>query len=171
MNNLVQTTISFIQAHQAWAFLLVLALAFCESFAFVSLLVPATAILLGVGALIAAAELAFWPIWAGAVLGATAGDWLAYDLSFRARHQVDRFRAHRGDLKALKDAIALFERWGMMAVFVGRFFGPLRAIVPIAAGVCAMPWLKFQIANVASALVWATAVLTPGFLGVRWLVG
>jgi len=171
MSNLIQSTISFIQTHQNWGFLIVFALAFCESFAFVSLLVPATAILFGAGALIATAELDFWPMWAGAVLGAIAGDWLAYDLSFRARDYVDRFRTRRVDPKALNDAIALFRRWGMMAVFAGRFLGPLRAIVPIAAGVCAMPWLKFQIANVTSALVWATAILTPGFLGVRWLTG
>jgi membrane protein DedA with SNARE-associated domain len=65
----------------------------------------------------------------------------------------------------------LVGRWGMIAVFAGRFFGPLRAVVPIAAGICAMPWLNFQIANVASALVWAGAILTPGFLGARWLIG
>jgi membrane protein DedA with SNARE-associated domain len=34
-----------------------------------------------------------------------------------------------------------------------------------------MPWWKFQLANVASALLWATGVLTPGFLSLRWLVG
>jgi len=65
----------------------------------------------------------------------------------------------------------LIGRWGMLAVFVGRFFGPLRAVVPIAAGICEMPWWKFQVANVASALLWASAILTPGLLGVRWLVG
>jgi len=34
-----------------------------------------------------------------------------------------------------------------------------------------MPWLKFQGANVASALVWATGILAPGAIGMRWLVG
>jgi hypothetical protein len=35
----------------------------------------------------------------------------------------------------------------------------------------AMPWLKFQIANFASAVLWATGILTPGFVGARWLLG
>jgi membrane protein DedA with SNARE-associated domain len=58
----------------------------------------------------------------------------------------------------------------MIAVFVGRFLGPFRAIVPIAAGPQAMPWPKFQISNVVSAILWAAGILAPGFAGVRWLV-
>jgi membrane protein DedA with SNARE-associated domain len=34
-----------------------------------------------------------------------------------------------------------------------------------------MQWWKFQIANLASAPVWATGILTPGFFGARWLMG
>src|ERR1700721_3122965 len=82
MDNLVRSTIAFVQDHQAWGVPIVFVLAFCESFAFVSLLVPATGILLGVGGLIAAAELGFWPMWFAAALGAIVGDWLAYWLAF-----------------------------------------------------------------------------------------
>ncbi len=34
-----------------------------------------------------------------------------------------------------------------------------------------MSWLKFQIANVASAIIWATGILAPGAIGMRWLMG
>ena len=70
MDNLVRSTIALVQDHQPWAVPIVFVLAFCESFAFVSLLVPATGILLGVGGLIAAAELGFWPMWFAATFGA-----------------------------------------------------------------------------------------------------
>jgi membrane protein DedA with SNARE-associated domain len=56
-------------------------------------------------------------------------------------------------------------------VFAGRFFGPFRAVVPIVAGLYEMPQLYFQIANFASAVLWATGILTPGFLSMRWLMG
>ena len=62
-----------------------------------------------------------------------------------------------------------FERWGFWGVFFGRFLGPLRAAVPLVAGVCNMPQRWFQLANIASALVWATGILVPGaYLG-AWL--
>ena len=90
MENLTQSTIAFIQEHGRWGPPIVFALAFCKSFAFVSLLVPATGILLGVGGLIAAAGLHFWSIWLAAALGAIAGDWLAYSLAFHFKDRVTR---------------------------------------------------------------------------------
>ena len=171
MTDLVSPAIAFIRDHQVLGSAIVFLLAFCESFAFVSLLVPATGILLGIGALMTVFEVKFWPIWTAAVLGAIAGDWLAYDLSLRARTYLITTPWFARNSEAMSRGTEFVRRWGMLAVFAGRFFGPLRAIVPIAAGICAMPWLKFQIANVASALVWATAILTPGFFGMRWLVG
>jgi membrane protein DedA with SNARE-associated domain len=80
--------ISFVQDHRDLAPLVVFLLAFCESFAFVSLIVPATGILLGVGALVAAARFDFVPIWPSAAPGAIAGDWLAYALACQYKRQI-----------------------------------------------------------------------------------
>ena len=157
--------------HKSWVPTIVFLLAFCESFAFVSLAVPATAILFGVGALIAAAGLDYWVIWLSAVLGAISGDWLASDLALRFRERVLRIWPFPSHPELVARGIKFFNDWGMIAVFGGRFFGPFRAIVPIAAGLNTMPWLRFQLANAASALLWATGILTPGFLGMRWFFG
>ncbi len=64
---------------------------------------------------------------------------------------------------------AFFEKWGMPGAFIGRFFGPLRAVVPLVAGICGMPKKYFQIANVTSALIWAFGILAPGAFGIQWL--
>src|SRR5579862_9143748 len=61
--------LNIVRQHQVSAPALVFVLAFAESLAFVSLLLPATAILLGVGGLIGAADIAFWPIWWAAARG------------------------------------------------------------------------------------------------------
>ena len=44
----------------------------------------------------------------------------------------------------------------------GRFFGPLRAAVPLVAGIFGMPFWPFQIANFGSALLWAAVLLKLG---------
>jgi membrane protein DedA with SNARE-associated domain len=156
MDGLVRSTIAFMESHRAWAVPIVF--------------VPATAVLLGIGGLIAAAQFSFWPIWLAAVLGAIGGDWLAYWLALFFKDRVLQTwpLANHPDLVAR--SVAFFNKWGMLAVFVGRFFGPFRAVVPLIAGVNAMPWLNFQIANVASAALWAAGILLPGFIGVRWLM-
>ena len=54
---------------------------------------------------------------------------------------------------------------------VGRFFGPARAVVPLVAGMFGVARLPFQIANLASAVVWAFVLLAPGAGLVEWLKG
>jgi len=70
--------LTFVGQHAAWAPLLVAALAFCESLAFISLLFPASTALVAIGALIGAGALSFVPIWIAAAVGAALGDWLSY---------------------------------------------------------------------------------------------
>lgn len=161
--------LAFMKENQAWAAPIVFALAFAESLALVALLVPATVILWGVGALIGAAGLDFWPIWSAAALGAALGDWLSYWLGLHYHDQIARMWPIRNYPDLLPRGRRFFERWGALGVFGGRFIGPLRAAVPLAAGACEMPRGQFQLANWSSALVWATTTLTPGALGVEWL--
>ena len=61
--------VEFVRVHQAWAAPVVFALAFGESLAFISLLVPAWAALVGIGVLIASGNLNFWPIWVAGAIG------------------------------------------------------------------------------------------------------
>ena len=62
--------IDFVRDHQAWAAPIVFTLAFAESLAFISLLVPAWAALVGIGALIMSSGLSFWPVLVAGALGA-----------------------------------------------------------------------------------------------------
>ena len=64
------------------------------------------------------------------------------------------------------------KKWGIPGIFIGRFFGPLRAAVPLIAGIFEMPFWRFQLANFSSALVWAAVLLTLGdgiSVGLHWL--
>ncbi|MDN0076099.1 DedA family protein [Crenobacter sp. SG2303] len=171
LHELTTQTLDFVREHEAWAAPIVLVLAFGESLAFLSLLLPATAILLGVGVLIGKSGIAFWPIWSAAAVGAILGDWLSYWIGLKLEHRV----AHMWPLSKHPDLLPrghrLFERWGAAGVFAGRFFGPLRASVPLVAGICEMPAFTFQLVNVASGIAWATGILAPGAFGLRWLEG
>ena len=69
------------------------------------------------------------------------------------------------DPDAVGRSKAAFAKWGPGAVFVGHFFGPLRSIVFIAAGVAMMRPLRFQSVNVPGALIWAYAIPKSGEIG------
>ncbi|MBM3608473.1 MAG: DedA family protein [Alphaproteobacteria bacterium] len=152
-----------------WAAPIVFVMAFAESLAFVALLVPATVILWGVGAMIGATGIDFWPIWLAAAIGAGLGDWVSYWLGFHYHEQIARMWPLSKYPELMPKAKTFFEKWGAAGVFIGRFFGPLRAAVPLVAGAAQMPRVPFQIANWTSAFVWATVTLAPGAIGAEWL--
>ena len=64
----------------------------------------------------------------------------------------------------LSTGILFFQRHGGKSVFIGRFFGPIRAVVPLVAGIMQMRRDHFWLANVTSALVWAPMLLLAGDL-------
>src|SRR5712664_4558715 len=77
-NAFTQQIVEFARTHEVWAAPIIGALAFGESLAFISLLIPAWAILVALGTLIGTSGLNFWPIWVGGAVGAALGDWLSY---------------------------------------------------------------------------------------------
>jgi membrane protein DedA with SNARE-associated domain len=157
-----QHIVEFVRDNAVWAPPIVFALAFGESLAFISLLLPAWAALVAIGTLIGAGGVSFWPVWVAAALGAACGDWLSYWIGQKLEYSV----AHIWPLSKHPDLIPRGERfvkrWGMAGIFIGRFFGPLRAAVPLVAGIFEMPYWRFQIANFSSAFVWAAVLLTLG---------
>jgi membrane protein DedA with SNARE-associated domain len=166
--------VEFVKLHQNWAVPLMFALAFGESLAFISLLLPAWAALVAIGALVGAGSLSFFPVWVAGSVGAALGDWLSYWVGVKVGPAV----AHMWPLSRHPELIPKGERfvtrWGVYAIYIGRFFGPLRASVPLVAGIFRMPMTKFQIANFVSAFIWAAVLLTLGDAiqrGVKWMWG
>ena len=136
--------------------------AFGESFAFVSLLFPGTSLLIAAGALMAAGSLPYFPILAGAVIGAVLGDTVSFWIGHRFGGGIARVWPFTRSPELLPNGIRFFARHGGKSVFIGRFFGPMRAVIPLAAGVMRMPRGRFWFANVASAIVWAPMLLFAG---------
>ena len=168
--NLSHEIAGFVREHETWALPIVFALAFGESLAFVSLLLPATVALVAIGALIGASAISFVPIWIAASLGAALGDWLSYWLGVTFKHPIAQVWPLSRYPDLLPRGHKFVERFGIYAVFLGRFFGPLRAIVPLIAGILEMPYWPFQFANFTSAFLWAAVLLAPGTFGMRFLL-
>ena len=162
MEDFARALADFVREHQAWAAPIVLLLAFGESLAFISLLIPAWGALVAIGALIGASGISFWPVWLAGGIGAALGDWVSYWFGFRYKEQVAQMWPLSRYPEILPRGEVFVKKWGVPSIFIGRFFGPLRASVPLAAGIFEMSYWQFQIANFISALVWAAALLLFG---------
>jgi membrane protein DedA with SNARE-associated domain len=164
MDYLASQVLFFVKAHPEWAALIIGLVAFGESFVFLSLLFPGTAILIASGALIEAGILdPFSPVVAG-IVGAVLGDAISFWLGQKFGPLLSDVWPFRRHPERLENGISFFKRYGPSSVFIGRFFGPLRAVIPLAAGISHMPSRRFYMANVLSAIVWAPALVFSGDL-------
>ena len=150
------------QANPHWCFPIAFIVAFTESFVGLSVLIPGFAILVALGGVIGASDIGIFPAIAGAVLGALCGDVISWGLGLRYHHQILHVWPFRKFEAQLEKALHFFHRWGAWAVFIGRFLGPFRATVPLVAGMAELEFMPFMLANISSALIWATLLLAPG---------
>src|SRR6266853_4367584 len=162
MDDVAQPLLDFIKAHSDWAALVMFVTAFGESFAFLSLLFPGTTVLVAAGTLLSAGTLPYASILIGAIFGAVLGDSVSYWFGRNFGGGIARVWPFSRHPELLSRGILFFERHGGKSVFIGRFFGPVRAVVPLAAGIMQMPRGRFWLANVISALVWAPMLLLVG---------
>jgi len=162
MDEIVQPLLTFIATHAHWAAAIMFVTAFGESFAFLSLLFPGTTLLIAAGTLMAGGTLPYTPVLIGAVAGATLGDTVSYWIGRRFGDGIARMWPFSRHPELLPSGIRFFAKHGGKSVFIGRFFGPVRAVIPLAAGVMRMPRGWFWFANFTSALVWAPMLLFVG---------
>jgi membrane protein DedA with SNARE-associated domain len=167
MHDIVHTTLEIIRHHSEWAFPVLFIVSFGESFVGLSLLFPGTTIMVLAGTLVRSpfnphGALEFWPLLFGAVLGAVLGDAISFWIGRRFDHVVERHWFFVRHPDVLPRGYAYFDKYGIASVFVGRFFGPVRAVIPLVAGIMEMSWRQFWFANIASAFIWAPALLFAG---------
>ncbi len=164
--------ITFVRTNPHWMAPMVFLLAFGESVAFVSLILPFWGMLVTLGAMIGSDHIGVFLIaWMAAAVGAALGDWVSYWLGFHFHDQIARMWPLSRHPDLLPRGHAFMEKWGVWAIILGRFSGPFRASVPIVAGATQMDKVKFQIANWLSAFLWAFVLLVFGdFIGksVAW---
>ncbi|MEU8738133.1 DedA family protein [Streptomyces halstedii] len=112
-----------------------------------------------------------------ATAGAIVGDSIGYAIGRKGGRPLlawlgGRFPKHFGPAQ-IGVAERSFEKWGMWAVFFGRFVALLRIFAGPLAGVLRMPYWKFLIANVLGGILWAggtTAVIySVGVVAEAWL--
>lgn len=114
---------------------------------------------------------------AAAVIGAVVGDSIGYSIGRRYGMPLfdrlgRRFPKHFGPGHVAL-AERTFNRWGVRAVFFGRFIALLRIFAGPLAGALKMPYPQFLAANVSGGICWAggttALVYYAGVAAERWM--
>ena len=146
----------------AWSYWLALLISFLESLALVGEIVPGATLIAFAGFLAARGILDIGDLFIFATIGAILGDGLSFYLGTKGTHL---FKDENKFLKTahLEYGKRFFKKHGGKSVFIGRFIGTLRPIIPFVAGVAKMDSKKFIIWNVISAILWAIFYLGIGY--------
>lgn len=140
---------------------------------------PGEIVLVSAALLSSRHELAVSPLWiavAGST-GAIVGDSIGYAIGRRFGTGLfdrlgRRFPKHFGR-RNVAFAERVFTRWGVLAVFFGRFIALLRIFAGPLAGALNMPYPRFLVANALGGIVWAGGttylVYSLGIVAETWL--
>ncbi|MGJ8669593.1 MAG: VTT domain-containing protein [Oceanococcus sp.] len=156
--------ILWIQTHPQEAMLLLALAAAVEGLFLVGMLIPGSLLMFSAGAIAVAGEIPLTPVMLAAAIGAWLGDCLSFYLGWRWRLHLPDIAARLHMPRAIERGERFFRKHGGKSIFLGRFVGPLRPLVPAIAGASSMiPW-HFMLIDLFAALLWAPAYALPGVL-------
>lgn len=160
----IQPFLDWLAVHQQWVVWSIFAIAFLESLAIAGIIIPGVLLLFGASAVAGSGILGVWPTLASALAGAILGDCLSFLLGKTLKDHIHTLWPFRNYPKWLANGEKFFYRHGGKSIFIGRFVGPIRPVLPLVAGMLDMPSLRFVSINFLSALGWAPLYILPGYL-------
>src|SRR3990167_2183337 len=164
MSDIVSPLLQWLNANPEWAGFVTFLISASESVAIIGTIVPGSITMTAIGALAGAGIVPLWATIIWAIFGAVVGDGISYWIGHYFKDRIRTTWPFRDNPGILQKGEYFVHKYGVMSVFIGRFVGPLRAMVPVVDGMLGMRPLQFTIANIASAIGWAPAYMLPGIL-------
>ncbi len=164
MEELLQRLLDWTALHPYAFSAAVFLVALMESLVVLGLLIPGAALLFGAGALIATGALPLYPIMLWTVLGAAIGDIVSFLLGWHYHQRLRVLWPFRRYPQLVNRGVDFFVRHGGKSVFMARFIGPLRPVVPAIAGMMNMPVPRFLLIDCIACLLWAPLYILPGIV-------
>jgi membrane protein DedA with SNARE-associated domain len=154
----------WIKAHPDSGFWLTFFIAFIESIIVIGGLIPGSLAISAIGILAGSGLLNIYSTFFAATFGAFIGDTSGFLIGRFFKQNLKNFFLFKRYPRTLQIGKIYFEQHGGKSVFLGRFIGPIRAIVPAVAGMMGMRIRDFIIINFSSALGWSGLFFIPGVL-------
>jgi len=163
---------SWIASYQAWTYLILFTIIFCETGFVVTPFLPGDSILFMAGFFasttgarlnnVAALNLGIliMVMSAAAILGDTVNYWIGAKIGPKAFRRDDaRFLKK----KYLDETHNFYEKYGAATIILARFVPIVRTFAPFVAGIGEMTYMHFLAYNIIGGIAWVTIFLLAGF--------
>jgi undecaprenyl-diphosphatase len=125
--------------------------------------VPGVVLLFSLAAIANSTGISAMSLMAAGAIGAIIGDLSSYFIGRHLQSNVSHSKWFTRHKSWLEQGEWFIKKWGWLSVIVGRFLGPLRPVIPIAAGTLGMRPNQFVPLSLLTVIVWAPAYLLPGY--------
>jgi len=154
--------ILWLKDNPEWIALGVFGAAFIESFALVGVIIPGV-VLLAVISGMAASTLNVFELVLIAYVASFLADILSFLLGTSISKSIDKLWPFNKYPNLLVQGRTFVKRFGILGVFVGKFIGPIRPLLPLTAGSLGMNFKYFLTVEVFSSFLWALLYTVPGY--------
>ena len=154
--------ILWLKDNPEWIALGVFGAAFIESFALIGVVIPGV-VLLAVISGMAASNLNVFELVLIAYVASFLADILSFLLGTSISKSIDKLWPFNKYPNLLVQGRTFVKRFGILGVFVGKFIGPIRPLLPLTAGSLGMNFKYFLTVEIFSSFLWALLYTVPGY--------
>ena len=154
--------ILWLKDNPEWIAVGVFGAAFIESFALIGIIIPGV-VLLAVISGMAASTLNIFELVLIAYVASFLADILSFLLGTGISKSIDRLWPFNKYPNLLVQGRGFVKRFGVLGVFVGKFIGPIRPLLPLTAGSLGMNFKYFLTVEIFSSFLWALLYTVPGY--------
>ncbi|GAA6123745.1 DedA family protein [Bifidobacterium psychraerophilum] len=99
-------------------------------------------------------------VWCAAVIGDQCNYFIGH---FFGRRIIQSGKVKAMTPERVAKTEKMIEKWGALAVFLGRFFPFIRTFMPFISGISGMRWARFTPFSVLGGIVWSTLFTLMGY--------
>ena len=99
-------------------------------------------------------------VWCAPIIGDQCNYWIGH---FFGRRIIESGKVKAMTPERLAKTESMIEKWGPLAVFLGRFFPFIRTFMPFISGISGMRWSRFTPFSVLGGLCWSTLFTLLGY--------
>jgi membrane protein DedA with SNARE-associated domain len=156
--------ILWLHLHPNAAGLVTFLITFIESLAIIGLVIPGSVTLSAIGGLVGSGVVPATPIFIWAICGAILGDAISYWIGYHYHDKLKKMWPFYRFPKLIAKGENFFRKHGGKGIFISRFIGPMRPVMPLIAGMMRVHPAKFIIVEFISGILWAPVYMLPGIL-------
>ena len=145
------------------AYAVLFAIVFCETGLVILPFLPGDTLLFIAGAFCASGAMNVWLLGALLIFAAVSGNTVNYWVGSAIGHKVFTHDYKWLDKAALQKTHAFYENHGGKTIILARFIPIVRTFAPFVAGVSEMTFGKFQVFNIAGAVLWVVSLVAGGY--------